>query len=169
MLPYKITNVKVSIKTSAIVLNNVSVNANTYLKNFVNYIVIKSTYTYIIFKTNSKGENHINVTKIPALEKIVTAIKHLQELITCCEIKIKKIIVDNICATFNVGKKINLIKICQEHKFNIIKYNNETFPGLFVRFKSGSANIFHSGAIVILGGKNIKHIECLIANICANI
>ena len=53
--------------------------------------------------------------------------------------------------------------------FENIKYNNEKFPGVFLKFKIGTVILFHSGKLVIVGCKNIENIECLISKICAHI
>ena len=47
-----------------------------------------------------------------------------------------------------------------------IQYNNERFPGLFVKFernlkKVGTAIVFHSGKIVIVGCKGLDELKCL--------
>lgn len=165
MVLYTITNVKVSIKTSKISLNNVLVCNQSYQKNYKNFIVLKDKYTFIIFKTSkAKEENHINITKIPSLEKVEHAVRHFTKIINC---EVNKIAVDNIIATVNAGKKLCLASICRSGKFKQVKYNNEKFPGAFLKFDVGTAILFHSGKIVLLGCKSINNIECLIANIFA--
>jgi TATA-box binding protein (TBP) (component of TFIID and TFIIIB) len=46
-----------------------------------------------------------------------------------------------------------------------MKYNNEKFPGLFVKFKEGTAILFHSGKVVLVGCKNEENLKCLTTNI----
>lgn len=166
-MSYKIANVKVSLKTSVISLDivyNCLKLQNLNCKKFDNFLVIKDKYTYIIFKTNNEKENHINITKIPSIECIPDAINIIKKL-TQCFVKTEKI--DNIIATTNVDHKLNLNDIVNEKKFVQIKYNNEKFPGLFLKFKKGTAILFHSGKIVIVGSKSEKDIECLIQKIVA--
>jgi TATA-box binding protein (TBP) (component of TFIID and TFIIIB) len=166
-MSYKIANVKVSLKTSEISLDivyNCLKLKNLNCKHFTNFLVIKNKYTYIIFKTNKVKENHINITKIPSIDCIPEAINIIKTL-TQCFVKTEKI--DNIIATTYVDRKLNLNDIVNEKKFAQIKYNNEKFPGLFLKFKKGTAILFHSGKIVIVGSKSERDIECLIQKIFA--
>lgn len=166
-MDYKIANVKVSIKTSAIVLDNVITTCsekNLYCKNYKNFIVVKDLYTYIIFKQNKSNENHINITKIPNIDLVSNAIARIQDL-TKSEILSHKI--DNIIASTLSPKTLNLKVIST--LFSNVKYNNEKFPGLFIKFKLGTAILFHSGKIVIVGSKKEEDIQCLIQNIFARI
>lgn len=169
---YNIRNVKVSVKTSPIALNNVlnlkleeEKNVKSWnIKNFKNFVVLKHKYTYTIFKTNQNSQNHINITKIPSIKKVKKAVKHLQKYLDFEVISLK---VDNIIATLKTGKKIDLVSVCERKLFENMKFNSETFPGLFVKFDKGTAILFHSGNIVLLGLKNKKDLKCLTKNICA--
>jgi TATA-box binding protein (TBP) (component of TFIID and TFIIIB) len=169
MSSYKIANVKISLKTSPISLDIVSNNLlekGYYCKRYQNFLVIKTKFTFILFKTNSKGENHVNITKIPQLSYIKEAIKVIKKL-TLCTVKSKTI--DNIIATTSANHNLNLKKIVSDKKFSKIKYNNEKFPGLFLKFEKATAILFHSGKIVIVGSKSEKNIKWLIKKIFANI
>lgn len=160
---FNIRNVKVSLKTSAIALNNV-LGLLCNVKNYKNFVVLKNKYTYTIFKTNSSNENHINITKIPTLEKVSNAIDHLKQLI---DFSVNSVKIDNIIATLKTGVQIDLVSVCENKLFDNMKFNSETFPGLFVKFEKGTAIIFHSGNIVLLGLKNLSELKCLTENICA--
>lgn len=162
---FKITNVKVSLKTTPISLNNV-LNLPFQTNNHRNFIVVKAKYTYSIFKTNKMLENHINITKIPKIKKVKKAIKYLKKYLN---FEVKNITIDNIIATFKIDHKIDLVSVCEEKLFKTMKYNSEKFPGLYVKFEEGTAILFHSGSIVIVGCKNEKDIECLMLNISAAI
>jgi Transcription factor TFIID (or TATA-binding protein, TBP) len=168
MIEYSVANVKVSLKTSKIFLDNVCEIAKEkklYCKNYKNFIVIKSTFTYIIFKSkDEQSESHVNITKIPNTKNILEAILTIQSLIPCTIISYK---IDNIIATTSLKKKINLETISKSDKFRNLKYNNEKFPGLFVKFSLGTVIIFHSGKIVIVGCKSEDSIKCLIQKISA--
>ena len=156
-----ITNVKVSIKTSPILLNNV-LKLEVPLKNYKNFIVLKDKYTYSIFKTNANSENHINITKIPNLNKIQDSIDNLKRFL---DFSVKNLKVDNIIATLKLGKSIDLVSVCEKKLFKSMKYNNEKFPGLFVKFEQGTAILFHSGKIVLVGCKSEVDLKCLTQNI----
>lgn len=167
MLDYKIANVKVSLKTDKVFLDNVCEIAKEkklYCKKYKNFIVLKSNYTYIIFKSKEQqSESHINITKIPNTKSVRKAIDVITSLILCTIISYK---VDNIIATTNLNRQINLASIVNNKKFNNLKYNNEKFPGLFIKFSIGTVIIFHSGKIVIVGCKTKKSVKCLIRKIC---
>lgn len=166
---YEIANVKVSLKTSPLFLDTVYnslVSQNIVCKQYNNFLVVKSKFTYIIFKTNKNCENHINITKIPTVNNIVEAVKLLQFL-TNCQVTSQKI--DNIIATTKHKSKLCLKDIIERKTFKSIKYNNEKFPGLFLKFEEGTAILFHSGKIVLVGCKSTENIECLLSIILANI
>ena len=127
---YTIANVKISLKTSSIVLDNVvelATRKQLQFKAYPNFIVIKDIYTFTVFKGNKTDENHINITKIPNCDKIQDAVKYFQELFSCC---VRNITVDNIIATtYFKNKNIDLYKISKAGTFASLKYNNESFPG----------------------------------------
>ena len=158
-----ITNIKVSIKTSQIPLNNV-LELKIPLKNYKNFVVVKDKYTYSIFKTNAKSENHINITKIPTLLEVQDSIDHLKKYL---DFSVKNVSIDNIIATLKLDHPIDLVSVCEKKLFKSMKYNNEKFPGLFVKFEIGTAILFHSGKIVLVGCKNEKDLECIRSNIYA--
>lgn len=170
MLEYNVANVKVSLKTSKIFLDNVcnfAEEKEIFFKNYKNFIVVKTEFTYIIFKSKDEQfESHVNITKIPSINKIPLAIDIITSLKQCTAISYK---IDNIIATTNLKKRINLAIISRSECFENIKYNNEKFPGVFLKFKIGTVILFHSGKLVIVGCKNIENIECLISKICAHI
>ena len=169
---YKISNVKISIKTSPISLNTVldlqfknkKFTNIKNLKNYKNFVVLKEKYTYSIFKTNSKSENHINITKIPNLTEIQESIKHLKKYL---DFSLKTLQVDNIIATLKHKNPIDLVSVCERKLFDSMKYNNERFPGLFIKFDVGTAILFHSGKIVLVGCKKEADLQCLTTNIFA--
>jgi TATA-box binding protein (TBP) (component of TFIID and TFIIIB) len=168
-MSYKIANVKVSVKTLSLSLDIVYQCASLKgltCKNYTNFLVIKKKFTYIIFKTNKNNENHINITKIPNVSFVQEAIDLIKNLTNCF---ITSTHIDNIIATTNSNRELNLEQIVKEKKFDQIKYNNEKFPGLFVKFVIGTAILFHSGKIVIVGCKSEESIKCLIKKIYANI
>lgn len=170
MFEYNVANVKVSLKTSKISLDNVYVIANEkklYCKNYKNFIVLKSVFTYIIFKSKEQqSESHINITKIPKVCSISKAIDFIKSLISCSIISYK---IDNIIATTNLRRDLNLANISKNCELENIKYNNEKFPGLFIKFDEGTVILFHSGKLVIVGCKSEENIRCLIRKICAHI
>lgn len=167
---FLIRNIKVSVKVNPIILNNAlaqlkSEKINT--KEFCNFITFKTNnYTFIIFKTGKAKDTHINITQIKDFCHIDLAINCLINLIKCTVISYT---VDNIIATSDLLKSVCLSEIIEKNIFQKVKYNNEVFPGLFLKFKQGTIIVFHSGKVVIVGCKLVKDIECLMNILHAHI
>jgi hypothetical protein len=116
--------------------------------------------TYIIFKTN-KAKNyqtHVNITKIPCLSEVKEAVQFLKKFINFSVIKLN---IDNIIATFKFCRTLDLVKICEKKLFECMKYNNEEFPGLFVKKDIGTAILFHRGTIVLVGCNSKENLRKL--------
>ena len=74
--------------------------------------------------------------------------------------EIDSYVVDNISCTTSLGIKIDIKKFLLHHSNLLRSYNNERFPGCFIRGpKSVSVSIFQSGKINFVGGKNLQDIE----------
>lgn len=164
-MEYTITNIKVSVKSKAICLDTVlkllSESCVNY-KQYMNYIVIQSTYTYVMFKPNILNQsNHVNITKISKFGEIDKAKKYLGDLL---KIEISEAhIVDNITVSTTLLHKcipdyiISLFKgLCK------ITFNQETFPGVFLKFSVGTAIVFHTGKCILIGCKSIDDIETIL-------
>lgn len=168
-MQFNVANVKVSIKIKAIPLDIVSKilkEKNILFKIHNNFIVVKAKFTFIIFKSKIFQENHINITKIPNVDLISYAIIEIENILNCSHLNL---CIDNIIASSNLNRKLNLIQIVKNQTFEKVKYNNQKFPGLFATFTKGTAIIFHSGKIVIVGCHKVEDIEWIIKNICAHI
>ena len=163
---FEIKNVKISLKLEIIslktVIEHLKVNAIEFqVKN--NYIVINYKYSFVLFKPKNKQIRHVNVTKIPNLEEIDTAVDVFEnKIFNNLGVHINKIIVDNLTAVYNTGKSIYLPDIIKNKKDHfIIKYNNEKFPGMFVKFDVGTLIIFHTGKIIAVGCKTLDQLKYL--------
>lgn len=167
---FKIANVKVSCKVKHLPLDIVKNRLETFgvVNCYNNYLVLKAKYTYIIFKTKDKGFpiNHINITKIPNTSLVKEAVSDIENILGC---ETFDLVIDNITGSAKLDKKIDLIQITKEKKFEKIKYNNQKFPGLFLKLERGTAIIFHSGKIVIVGCRKEEDIECILQAILAHI
>ena len=164
-MDYHITNIKVSLKVNLLCLSsvqNILKRKNISYSRYTNFLVIRYTFTYIIFKTGKQNNNHINVTKIKNEAEIKTSISVLQDLLSAENILVQKVNVDNITASLNLQKPINLLQLPQHFQTSSISYNPEKFPGLFVKFNVGTAIIFHTGKCILIGTKTIADIECLV-------
>ncbi len=171
---WRISNVKVSLKTSEVILDNVwdlARKRNLYCRDHGNYVVFKDIYTYGIFNPNSITlNNHVNITKIKSVGGVNHAVDYFCSLFNCSKISL---VIDNISASTCVNKKLNLRDIVLKKKFEKsknfigIKYNNQIFPALFIRYTNGTLSVFGSGKINIIGCKKESDVECLIQNIYA--
>jgi TATA-box binding protein (TBP) (component of TFIID and TFIIIB) len=160
---YKITNIKISLKTSFICLNTVIEKIqNIKHKRYNNFVVLRDIYTYVIFKSGNGENNHINITKIKTFDDISHAVNHLLNILPITEIKRQ---IDNITVSLNLCKKINLKELpCFEDCISV-SYNSEKFPGVFIKFTCGTIILFHTGKCIFVGIKKEKDIECLISKI----
>jgi len=161
-MDYKITNIKVSVKSPTICLDTaikMLLDLNIRHRKYLNYIVIQSKYTYIIFKPKCRdGMNHVNITKIPHFGEIENAKMHLCDLLKL-EI-FSAPVIDNITVSTKFENNCtpsNLILLfsntCR------ITFNQETFPGVFLKFSYGTAIVFHTGRCILIGCKTIENIE----------
>ena len=167
---FLIRNIKISVKVKPLVLNNVVKKFNTEglaFKSFSNFLTFKNNhFTFVCFKKGKRKHSHINITQIPTFSLIPEALKVIKRLFEC---PIVSYSVDNIIATSDLKRSICLKKVIEEKKFDKIKYNNEVFPGLFIKFSSGTVILFHSGKIVVVGCKSLDSVQCIIQTVHANI
>jgi TATA-box binding protein (TBP) (component of TFIID and TFIIIB) len=165
---FQITNIKLSLKLQSVSLDsveNICEKKNIYFKTYPNFIVIKTKYTYILFKENNQNINHLNVTKIPCFLDIEDSIELFATLMNR-SIFTKQQTIDNITANLSLNKNINLSHFASLYKNDyFITYKNETFSGLCIRFLSGTALLFHTGSVVIIGCKNTKDIKWILKKI----
>ena len=80
--------------------------------------------------------------------------------------KVNSYEIDNIIATSKWNKNLNILKLSQIKYDFPIKYNNQKFPGLFIKYKKGTALVFFSGKVVIVGCKNKTDINEIIILLC---
>jgi hypothetical protein len=163
---FEIKNVKISLKIDGISLNTVlkQLEINNILyerKN--NYIIIKHRYIYVIFIPKSKQINHVNITKIPILEKINDSITTFcQNIFSNLSINVKKVCIDNLTSTFKLNHALILSDIIKDNRdiYNL-NYNNEKFPGLFIKFGEGTLILFYTGNVIAVGCKNEQNLKYL--------
>lgn len=153
----QVRNIKISVKVELTPLDTVikqlqliNLSYNTY----PSYISFHDKYNYIFFQASKNQTNHVNITRLKSEDDISTAISKLEHIIGKTVISHT---IDNITATYSLNQSLTLEDII--HKFKNVKYNAERFPGMFIKCsEGGSAIIFHSGKIVLLGCKTTKEI-----------
>jgi TATA-box binding protein (TBP) (component of TFIID and TFIIIB) len=164
-----VTNIKVSIKLESQSLDSVEnkiKNSVLSYKKYNNFIVIKDFFVYTIFRSGKNNFNHVNITKIKHFSKVEEAIEKLKNL--DFNINKKSLKIDNITGSIDLEKEVQIENIIKRVSSNAsfsnlkISYNNEKFPGLFLKLKSvGTIIIFHSGKVVFVGCKTVENLECL--------
>lgn len=167
---FEIKNVKISLKLEDISLNTVIeylTNNNIKFQIKSNYIIINHLYVYIIFKRKNLLINHVNVTKIPNLNKVEDSVKNFTEnIFKDLKIIVKKVNIDNLTSIYHIKKGINLSDIIKKENNNFkILYNNEKFPGMFLKFKVGTLIIFYTGKIISVGCKTVEDLAYLFEQI----
>ncbi len=167
----KITNIKASLKLQSVSLDSVENECkekNIAMKRYPNFLVIKTKYTYVLFKKNKNNYNHMNITKIPSFDKVNDSIKFFSDLYNIPKECIKEEKIDNITANFSLNKIVDLQNFAKLYKDTYcVTYKNETFSGLSIKFEYGTVLIFHTGNCVIIGCKNKKDIEWIVEKIRA--
>jgi TATA-box binding protein (TBP) (component of TFIID and TFIIIB) len=144
-----------------------------------------SEWVCTVFKKNAKDivptPNHVNATNLRSRKEL----RRLIEILSAIGLTYMPdtAVVDNVTGLMTVGKIVleevikavpsNKQEACQilDRKFGAIhsltiQYNNERFPGLFIKFtrnlkKAGTAIVFHSGKIVFVGCKGMDELKCL--------
>jgi hypothetical protein len=171
---FEIKNIKLSIKIGPFNLNTVCNhlkyhNIEMDIKN--NFIIIRNKFVYILFKSNSKIFNHINVTKIPSEIFINDSITHILNILKPLNIIYHSYKIDNITAILhNNNMNVNILKLANNLKSKFyIRLNKEKFPGIFIAFRNGLVIIFNSGKIVSVGCKSINSLKELHAEVILHI
>jgi TATA-box binding protein (TBP) (component of TFIID and TFIIIB) len=176
----RLTNIKISLKCEELSLDSVQdfcVKSNYNLKVYSNFLVVRKKFVYSIFKKSLLTNlHHVNVTNIKSFKDIGEVLESLESFgLTPLKNTVK---IDNLSGLIITEKNIKLpdlvrtIKENSEKNFShfdfVLSYNNEVFPGLFLKVfikepnrKIGTAIIFHSGKIILVGSKNLEDIECL--------
>ena len=162
---FQIRNIKISLKLDCLdysllkgFLKNVSV--------YNNFLVLKDKYTYILFKPKDKESiSHLNITKIPNFSAINESVENGIEFFGG-KIIPDSIKIDNITATHYLNRPVSLSKLYSEFSSKVkLGYNNDVFPGLHYKTSQGTAVIFHSGKIIIVGCKTEEQILKIIKTV----
>jgi len=161
-----IRNIKLSAKLDCVgSLNSVCEHLeteNVLFTKYPSYITFYKSFNFILFKKSKNNTNHVNITKLNSEDQIDTAINVLSNLLSCTVLKCT---IDNITATHDFKKEIDLGYLYKNNIFACVRYNAERFPGMFVKEENGSAIVFHSGKLVLLGCKTTSQICLLIKSV----
>lgn len=164
-----VRNIKLSVKVHACPLDIVTrrlERKKIRFRHFGNFISFTKKFSFVVFKPSSNGMSHVNITKVPKLGSPVK--KSLRIISRLLKKKIVSHRIDNIIATSDLKKKLSLSKIAQNNSIKVL-YNNERFPGLFIKFGEGTTILYHSGKVVIVGCKTVERIKKINEWLTANI
>jgi hypothetical protein len=154
-----ISNVKISFNIEKPALWREKINKNCEVNNTIppvkknNILIFKNKYTFCVFEKKNNSL-HFNVTGIKHYDEIENFNIFFKTIFPNSIILNLKI--DNLTATFNINRKIDLLKLY--HLSEKVKYNPERFPGLFLKDCGKTCLIFRNGKIVILGCKTKKEV-----------
>lgn len=186
------TNIKISFKIQTVSLSTVQeifCSSGYKLKRFDNFLVVRihppnkdgPNWVCTVFKKNLLSEvpQHVNVTNIKSFCEVQLVVSFLASFNLIAIPGTVK--VDNVTGLMQAGELVlyDVIKYIQANKNKVCKdmslkfpglhtlsvhYNNERFPGLFIKFKKndfkfGTAIVFHSGKIVIIGCKQLSQLR----------
>ena len=153
----RISNLKISVKCHGCFSPRF---LNTDSKR--NFSVIRRKFTYIIFKVcerNQESGQHVNITKIRTFGQVKESLHELKTMLLWGEISTP--IIDNITASFDLGRHLilNSVYLRLKKLYKSVRYCPQRFPGLFLKINLGSALIFSSGKVCLVGFKHIEDIE----------
>lgn len=137
-------------------LEKISIKRKLILKKNANIIIIKDIYVFCIFERKDKFI-HFNVTKIKSYQDIFDFIFFFSKEYFTYDTKLISLKIDNITASFNLNRVLNLIKI--KESFTESKFNPERFAGVFIKSKDGTIIIFRNGKVNIVGCKTINVVK----------
>lgn len=120
-----------------------------------NHIIRADNYTFTCYRKNPEK---IHVTGVKNFGSIRPMLEYLSERINCPYFILSNgLCVNNSTWHFSLKNEIDLPSLCSKHKTSGIKkwkFNPGTFPAFILKTELGSAVIFNSGKINILGCKS---------------
>lgn len=160
-----IRNLKIGVNINLRESKHLLIN-NHCIVNYSNYSVLRDIFVYIIFWSG----NYVNITKIRKECDIAKAVKHFKTLIKCDSET--KTTIHNICASGIFKKKHNLKLLhgyMKENENNArVKFNQNVFPALYVKYSNGTCIIFQNGKYTIVGCKSRKQVFDITETICVH-
>lgn len=99
---------------------------------------------------------HVNITGIKNFKSLRVDLDNVRKILIPETWHLKEFKIDNICSSFIFPHKIHL-----KHLSSIYldcRFNIERFPAVFLKSKFGTAAVFESGKINIIGCKSVSEI-----------
>lgn len=127
-----------------------------------NILIVKKKFNLCIFEKkdrkpcNGTKNIHINLSGVENHSKTKIVLNFILSEFFSSTAKILNSKIDNITATFSYPGEVD-ISFLKSINPDFI-YNKERFPGLFIKLPSGTAIIFNSGKINIIGSKSERDV-----------
>ena len=151
----KLSNVKISCKIPEVSLDFVEERCKEkhwICKRYSNFLVVRNQFTFVLFKKSdsfcrswNSNSQHCNITKIPSLAAIEDSLTALSELIYKRKRYIKSVTIDNLTASGDLKRQVNLRDFVLSHPD--WHYNSEQFPGSFHTKNKINIILFASGKV----------------------
>ena len=163
-----ISNIKCSFKVDHKWEETISkLKSHLNIKYYPNFVVIRiEDFCFTLFKAPILGGySHLNITKIRSFEHLLYAAQKISEFIDGT-ILYDTLKVDNITASSHLHSSIDIRRFVESQSgvFNI-SLNQDRFPGCFIRSPLGTAILFHTGRLIIVGSKSTRDIKCVVREI----
>ena len=155
----------VKVKNKEQYINFLKSDSSFITKRTASFVVIRLPCTHCFYCCYYSG--HVNVTGVPCLADIEKQLDRFCILLNLNRNDISQVIVDNITAVIhpisstrvNLFQLINFIRSNNYDEVKGLKYNNQIFPGLFIKTLSGTIIWFNSNAISCVGSKCMQDVE----------
>jgi hypothetical protein len=127
-----------------------------------NILIVKKNFNLCIFERkdrkpcNDTKNIHINLSGVENLSKTKIVLDFVLSEFFSSSAKILNSKIDNITASFTYPGEVNISFLKSINQDFL--YNKERFPGLFIKLPSGTAIIFNSGKINIIGSKTERDV-----------
>lgn len=159
---YSIKNIKLSVKLNFHSFLTLTESLK-HITKFNNYIVLKDKFTFILFKPrNHSTISHLNITKVKSFSCISEACDLAEEIFKG-QILRETLQIDNITATHYLNTIVDLRQLYSKYSQHFtLRYNNDVFPGLHWKSEKGTAIIFHTGNVIIVGCKKEQEISVIV-------
>ena len=131
------------------------------LKTVLFHLFQGKYFSYLLFlyfcKTNLFYSQHVNITKCRNYDFIPKALQNLSFL-TGLNIDDITYVVDNISSTGDLKKRVDIGEFLSRNKELIAHFNQETFPGCYLKYKSVTIGLFSSGKAIFVGARDLSSI-----------
>jgi len=132
-----------------------------YCKKKGNILVIKKNFAMCMIQMKHCDifgfvKVYINITGVKNIEMMQKVVKFIHFNIIPNKCLFHSIMIDNITYVIDLKKSLMFESILLNQN---VKYNQEKFPGLFIKIENTTCILFKSGKILIIGLKSLSKIS----------